>query len=671
MAKVISTNSFPVANVQPRVHQPRGCTSKDDGVSTIEDDSPAPGESLSHNCFSSPPSKPSTLMDLPATSRLYNDAISAAKFADERLEARTRTDYTGSLRRFAAFCEREGYPNPLKQRFTELPGVIAAYIHHLATINTSQWPAEKLRAALSWHYTKPEMLTGGHPHDRWTIETTADGRHEPRGNPARSAMISQILAGLSKVKKRERTPTRASPMSLPMLSRMLTYLESDDMFNETMRSWFAAVCSLCFFGMCRINEVLMMKRGDIQLGLQRKSRKTREVIRYGFFTIRDRKTDHDPLASRTYSLHHLPKEEHAAEALTHVDRWFVFASSQLHHKWCQDDFAFPSLMKIPRGSTKRKRFRTSDSDSSAFAKVAVKWGSAMSDNNFTQILNIVADAAGISRNLLGDEVWFTSHCFRRGGAQYRFMFAPEKRRWSLKLVKWWAGWAQNEQAETVVRYLLDDVLDREESQLGDSLAPDTTHPFTTCLDGGIDDDNDINLVAHSGFTKRSDEKAVAGAVAVDNGADIPNATASFLSDLKTSLIEELRGIVKTIHDNQDVVSDVDSATQRSLTTTGECETSHLMSELPDARSWRDYVKQYWTSNPACHQYRAGVDMLPHERKAHRSRLSRMKIIAEFIRDVYKGDLDRFEGDFRRCVGEELTVNRILSAIRERRNRKSV
>lgn len=174
-------------------------------------------------------------MDLPVTSRLYNDAIAATKLADERLEARTRTDYTGSLRRFAAFCEREGYLNPLQQRFAELPSVIAAYIRHLATSNTSQWPAEKLRPALSWHYTKPEMLAGGHPHDRWTVDTTADGRLKPRGNSARSAVISQILTGLIKVKKHERTPTRASPISLPMLSKMLASLESDAMFNETMR----------------------------------------------------------------------------------------------------------------------------------------------------------------------------------------------------------------------------------------------------------------------------------------------------------------------------------------------------------------------------------------------------------------------------------------------------
>eukprot|EP00644_Phytophthora_capsici_P019804 jgi/Phyca11/12533/fgenesh1_pm.PHYCAscaffold_581_\ len=97
------------------------------------------------------------------------------------------------------------------------------------------------------------------------------------------------------------------------------------MCNETMRLWFSAVCSLCFNGVCRINEVLLMKR--------------------------------------------------------------------------EDDYAFPSLTKVSR----------------------IKWGSPMSDSNFTQVLNMIAEAAGISKNVLEDDIWFTSHCFRRGGAQYRYM----------------------------------------------------------------------------------------------------------------------------------------------------------------------------------------------------------------------------------------------------------
>lgn len=77
-------------------------------------------------------------MDLPESSRLYSDAIAAAKLADQRLEARTRADYNGSLRRFVEFCTAERYPNPLEQRFIQLPGVIAAFINQLATKNKSQ-----------------------------------------------------------------------------------------------------------------------------------------------------------------------------------------------------------------------------------------------------------------------------------------------------------------------------------------------------------------------------------------------------------------------------------------------------------------------------------------------------------------------------------------------------
>jgi hypothetical protein len=39
---------------------------------------------------------------------------------------------------------------------------------------------------------------------------------------------------------------------------------------------------------------------------------------------------------------------------------------------------------------------------------------------------------------------FTTHCFRRGGAQYRFMFAPLGQRWTLARVRWWGGWALRE-----------------------------------------------------------------------------------------------------------------------------------------------------------------------------------------------------------------------------------
>jgi hypothetical protein len=81
-----------------------------------------------------------------------------------------------------------------------------------------------------------------------------------------------------------------------------------------------------------------MKRGDIQLELERPSSSNPlRTIKYGCFTIRDRKIDHYPQSSRTYHLHNLPHDEKAAEVLRHRSRWFEFSSTTLHHTWSHGD----------------------------------------------------------------------------------------------------------------------------------------------------------------------------------------------------------------------------------------------------------------------------------------------------------------------------------------------
>jgi hypothetical protein len=52
-----------------------------------------------------------------------------------------------------------------------------------------------------------------------------------------------------------------------------------------------------------------------------------------------------------------------------------------------------------------------------------------------------AAATGLERN-------FTTHSFRRGGAQYRFMKAPIGECWSLAKIRWWGGWAEGEHVST-------------------------------------------------------------------------------------------------------------------------------------------------------------------------------------------------------------------------------
>jgi len=61
----------------------------------------------------------------------------------------------------------------------------------------------------------------------------------------------------------------------------------------------------------------------------------------------------------------------------------------------------------------------------------------MSQDYIQSLITKFTHAAGLEKN-------YTTHCFRRGGAQYRFMFAPVGERWSLNVIRWWGGWAKGE-----------------------------------------------------------------------------------------------------------------------------------------------------------------------------------------------------------------------------------
>jgi hypothetical protein len=63
-----------------------------------------------------------------------------------------------------------------------------------------------------------------------------------------------------------------------------------------------------------------------------------------------------------------------------------------------------------------------------------------------------------------DERHLTTHCFRRGGAQFRFFSAREK--WPLEVCKRWGGWAPTEGHQTLINYILNEYEARE-SEISD------------------------------------------------------------------------------------------------------------------------------------------------------------------------------------------------------------
>ncbi|KAF9218540.1 hypothetical protein BS17DRAFT_791156 [Gyrodon lividus] len=80
----------------------------------------------------------------------------------------------------------------------------------------------------------------------------------------------------------------------------------------------------------------------------------------------------------------------------------------------------------------------------------------MSYDAVQKVITHICTAAALSAS-------YTMHCFRCGGAQYWFVFAPLGGRWSLCVIWWWGGWAEGESVDTLIRYQLDELTHYENS----------------------------------------------------------------------------------------------------------------------------------------------------------------------------------------------------------------
>lgn len=150
----------------------------------------------------------------------------------------------------------------------------------------------------------------------------------------------------------------------------------------------------------------------------------------------------------------------------HVVRWLKFLENRIYCCALEDvDHIFPSVNKDGQN---------------------VRRGSPISHDTIQVWITEWATAVGIE----GNGTHFTTHCFRRGGAQYRFMYAPIGLRWSLAVIRWWGvghlvnmwvflfvslqildkvDWNEL-QRDTLIKYLLDELHAYEERH-SDALRP--------------------------------------------------------------------------------------------------------------------------------------------------------------------------------------------------------
>ncbi|KAL3667491.1 hypothetical protein V7S43_007712 [Phytophthora oleae] len=366
----------------------------------------------------------------------------------------TQTVYESSFNKFADFCLANGYPDPRKERHYELPAVLVAYLQSISAASTvSLQTAEKARSAVASYYSSHENSDGTDV-NKWSVAEDEDGCKRGYGNPARDPFVRQFVRGLKKRKASEYVQAKAVPISLEMLGVRHTFLDSQALesnVSEDCRVWFKAMSSFAFYGMCRINEVLTLKWKDVSLRQTHFSTGVPdEVIEFGTYTLFNRKTE--VAEGRAYNLHHLSPDEDSINAYKHLCTWADYATKQRGHKWNDDDFVFPALTGISRKALK------DDGVATGCEKVAIGWGKKIGEQTFITLLNCIVNALNrqgqtttgyVAKNWYNG--WFTSYAFRRAGAQYRFMYAQPAHRWSLRMIKWWAGWSVAESTETLVR----------------------------------------------------------------------------------------------------------------------------------------------------------------------------------------------------------------------------
>ncbi|KAJ7655921.1 hypothetical protein B0H17DRAFT_1146313 [Mycena rosella] len=230
------------------------------------------------------------------------------------------------------------------------------------------------------------------------------------GNPVFESGFKSYYESLKNRQNRTGTATQALPMLPVDLKLILEYLDSEEAikyFTLTQRLYFKAFVTTAFTLWTRNDELINLQFKDIKMNLRSPT-----GIPDHEFSLIFRKTNKDPTKA-----------------------WKAQMQSLLRRPIGGNNFIFPAIASTGQ----------------------LKFGESTSRSAFETLLEEVVEKSDVMKDRNGK---FTTHCFRRGGGQYRFLWADRK--WSLKAVKWWGGWSSNENVGTLMRYLLDELMAYEE-----------------------------------------------------------------------------------------------------------------------------------------------------------------------------------------------------------------
>ncbi|KAF9242145.1 hypothetical protein BU15DRAFT_44465 [Melanogaster broomeanus] len=311
--------------------------------------------------------------------------------------------------------------------------------------NLGKGTFEGIRAAFKhlWDNVQGDTYRG-----RWHFDQT---KQRWEGNPADSAEVDDVVSSLKhKASSEDGDRKHSLPMSKDFMDRMLAWsLEACPLLDEALRALkqrtlvtrhleqiaFAATAWTLWTRQAHlklhsVNDIDLSTYFDIYL----KNRK-------GWQRKVDKGQTEPDLRSNHYKIYPQP-DLRGSDAFVWLLLWMKWLEVFHYvHALGPDDCVFPAMG----------------------ANGVVQPRELLSHDTVQKWINEATSGAGIPGS-------FSTHCFRRGGAQYRFMFSPVGQRWSLAKVRWWGGWAEQENRDTLIRYLLDE-LHTYETDYSDALAP--------------------------------------------------------------------------------------------------------------------------------------------------------------------------------------------------------
>ncbi|KAF8801213.1 hypothetical protein BYT27DRAFT_7226962 [Phlegmacium glaucopus] len=315
------------------------------------------------------------------------------------------------------------------------------------TENVGVSTASQVHAAFLHYY---DNMDGDRFRGRWMQDGVTK---EWIGNPARSGEVEDMLSACkNKDGEGERKHSRA--ITIQDMEALYVYSEKNLVKKEDASGiplslsevglaasslFFNALSTTGFTIWTRNCETISLQYGNLEFPDWRNRHQGE------FFTVnlRNRKNwqrrvkkNEQQLNGHTYNIYAQPKTP-AIDMYVHMLKWLDFYETHLLRRPLRaNDYLFPTI-GANGTSTHPDRGITSDVARSKIVETAEKAGIRGANE-------------------------FTTHCFRRGGAQYRFMFAPVEDRWTLARIRWWGGWALGEHRDTLIRYLLDELYTYEQ-----------------------------------------------------------------------------------------------------------------------------------------------------------------------------------------------------------------